>query len=106
MPGKINPTQCESMAMVCAQVHGLHASVAFAASMGHFELNTYKPLIGFNILRMAQLLGDSCVCFAERCIDGMSVNEKRVKDMLDRSLMQITILNPIIGYESIPFTDR
>jgi fumarate hydratase class II len=100
MPGKVNPTQCESMTMVCAHVHGLHAGVAFAASMGHFELNTYKPVIGFNVLTTIRLLGDSCVSFAEKCIDGLAVDRARVKELLDRSLMQVTILNPVIGYAS------
>ena len=99
MPGKVNPTQCEAMTMVCAQVFGNHSAVAFAGSMGHFELNVYKPLFAKNVLSSVNLLSDACVSFAENCVDGLEVNQRRVKQLLEASLMQVTILNPVIGYE-------
>lgn len=99
MPGKVNPTQCEAMTMVCAQVFGNHSAVAFAGSMGHFELNVYKPLFAKNLLSSINLLADACVSFAENCINGLEVNKRRVKQHLEASLMQVTILNPVIGYE-------
>lgn len=100
MPGKVNPTQCEAMTMVCAQVFGNHSAVAFAGAMGHFELNVYKPLFAKNVISSINLLADACTSFAEKCIDGLEVNERRVKQHLSVSLMQVTILNPVIGYES------
>ncbi len=99
MPGKVNPTQVEALSMVCAQVLGHDAAIGFAASQGHFELNVYKPLIALNILDSLRLLADAMNGFAQHCVAGLQVNEARVDELLQRSLMLVTALVPHIGYD-------
>jgi fumarate hydratase, class II len=100
MPGKVNPTQAEAMTMVCAQAMGNHVAVTIAGSQGHLELNVYKPVIIRNVLHSARLLGDAATSFADNCIAGTAADEARLKELLDRSLMQVTALNPVIGYDN------
>jgi fumarate hydratase class II len=99
MPGKVNPTQVEALTMVCAQVMGHDAAIGFAASQGHFELNVYKPLIALNTLDSLRLLSDAMSSFAQHCVRGITVNEARVAELLNRSLMLVTALAPHIGYD-------
>lgn len=99
MPGKINPTQCEALTMLCAQVIGQDLSVSLGGSMGQLQLNTFKPLIIFNTLRSIQLLSDGMDNFRKKCLQGITVNEKRIEQLLENSLMLVTALNPHIGYE-------
>ncbi|HWC13345.1 MAG TPA: class II fumarate hydratase [Actinomycetota bacterium] len=99
MPGKINPTQSEAMTMVCAQVFGNDATVAFAGSQGHYQLNVYKPVMLHNVLESASLLADACRSFNDHCAVGIEPNRDVIKEHLDRSLMLVTALNPHIGYE-------
>ncbi|MCZ2203293.1 class II fumarate hydratase [Bartonella sp. A05] len=99
MPGKVNPTQCEALTMVACQVFGNHTSVTFAASQGHFELNTYKPLIGYNVLQSLTLLGDAMRSFDTHCIKGLHANQNHIQELMERSLMLVTALTPEIGYE-------
>jgi fumarate hydratase class II len=99
MPGKVNPTQVEALTMVCAQVVGHDAAVGFAASQGHFELNVYKPLIALNVLDSMRLLGDAMRSFATHCVAGIHVNQARVTQLLNSSLMLVTALAPHIGYD-------
>ena len=98
MPGKVNPTQCEALTMVCAQVMGNDMAVAVAGSQGHYELNVFKPMMAKNILESARLLGDAAVSFAENCVDGIVANEARINELVDNSLMLVTALNTKIGY--------
>lgn len=98
MPGKVNPTQCEAITMVCAQVLGNDVTIAFAASQGHFELNVYKPVIAKNALESAKLLADSCRSFTENCVNGIEANTERIHELVNQSLMLVTALNPHIGY--------
>ncbi len=98
MPGKVNPTQCEALTMVCAQVMGNDTAVAFAGSQGHFELNVYKPVMALNVLESAQLIGDACVSFDLNCAQGIVPNTDKVDELLKNSLMLVTALNPKIGY--------
>ena len=100
MPGKVNPTQAEAMTMVCAQVMGNNAGVSFAGSQGHFQLNVFKPMIAWNVLTSAKLLGDAAVSFTENCINGIEANEARIADLMERSLMLVTALAPSIGYDN------
>jgi len=99
MPGKVNPTQCESLTMVAVQVFGNDAAVAFAGSQGNFELNVYKPVIAHNVLQSLQLLTDGCRSFTTHCIAGIEANDDRITELLHRSLMLVTALNPHIGYD-------
>ena len=99
MPGKVNPTQCEALAMVAVQVFGNDHAVAFAGSQGSFQLNAYKPIILHNVLESAELLADACRSFAVRCAAGIAANEPRIRAHLDNSLMLVTALSPHIGYE-------
>lgn len=99
MPGKVNPTQCEMMTMVCSRIIGNSAQVAFAASMGQFQLNVYKPCIISATLQSLQLLTDGCISFTRHCIHGMKINVQNVKELVLKSLMLVTALNPKIGYE-------
>merc|ERR1712001_645539 len=99
MPGKVNPTQCESITMVAAQVMGNHVAVTIGGSNGHFELNVFKPMMVANVLRSIRLLGDGCVAFTDKCVDGITVNRERVDKLLYESLMLVTALNPYIGYD-------
>ena len=98
MPGKVNPTQCEALTMVCAQVMGNDTAVAFAGTQGHFELNVYKPVMALNVLESAQLIGDACVSFDRNCAQGIVPNTDKVDELLKNSLMLVTALNPKIGY--------
>ncbi|MGY6627566.1 MAG: class II fumarate hydratase [Oceanicaulis sp.] len=100
MPGKVNPTQAEAMTMVCAQVMGNNAGVSFAGSQGHFQLNVFKPMIAWNVLTSAKLLGDAAVSFTENCVNGIEANETRIADLMERSLMLVTALAPTIGYDN------
>ncbi len=100
MPGKVNPTQPEALTMVCAQVMGNDVAVSIAGSMGHFELNVFKPVIASNVLQSARLIGDACVSFNEKCAAGIVPNYAIIKQHLENSLMLVTALNPHIGYEN------
>jgi fumarate hydratase, class II len=100
MPGKVNPTQSEAMTMVCAQVVGNDMAVAVGGMNGHFELNVFKPVIVFNVLKSIRLLADACESFDEHCVHGIEVNKAQVKRHLDNSLMLVTALNPHIGYDN------
>jgi fumarate hydratase class II len=99
MPGKVNPTQGEAMTMVCAHVMGTDATVGFAASGGNFELNVYKPLLAHHVLESAELLGDACRSFSDKCVEGLEPNEEQIEEYLEQSLMLVTALNPHIGYD-------
>ena len=99
MPGKVNPTQIEALTMVCAQVMGHDAAIGFAASQGHFELNVYKPLIALDTLDSLRLLADAMRSFSQHCVIGLKVNQVRVEELLQRSLMLVTALTPHIGYD-------
>jgi len=99
MPGKVNPTQCEAITMVAAQVMGNHVAVTVGGSNGHFELNVFKPMMVSNVLRSIRLIGDSCVAFTDNCVDGITVNREQVDKLLHESLMLVTALNPHIGYD-------
>lgn len=99
MPGKINPTQCEAMTMVCIQVMANDTAISFADSQGNFELNVFKPLMIFNFLHSCHLLADACHSFNEFCIKGLVANTTRIKELLDNSLMLVTALSPHIGYD-------
>jgi fumarate hydratase class II len=100
MPGKVNPTQCEALTMVCAQVMGNDAAVGFAGSQGNFELNVFKPVIVHNVLETAALLADGCDSFREKCIDGLELDAERVDALMRQSLMLVTALNRHIGYDN------
>nr|WP_246587069.1 class II fumarate hydratase [Stakelama flava] len=100
MPGKVNPTQCEMLTMVAAQVIGNHQAVTVGGLQGHLELNVFKPMIGAAVLRSIDLLSVAMESFAERCVDGMEANEKRIAELRDRSLMLVTALAPEIGYDN------
>jgi fumarate hydratase class II len=100
MPGKVNPTQCEAMTMVCAQVIGNQTAVSVAGAQGHFELNVFKPVMIRNLLQSSRLLGDACVSFTDNCVDGIQANEERINSLLHESLMLVTALNPHIGYDN------
>lgn len=99
MPGKVNPTQCEAMTMVCVQVMGNDAAIGIAGSQGNFELNVFKPVMIYNFLHSTNLLTDACYLFNKYCVEGLEVNKDRVKYLLDNSLMLVTALNPVIGYD-------
>jgi fumarate hydratase class II len=98
MPGKVNPTQCEALTMVCAQVIGNDVAIAVGGAQGHYELNVFKPLMASNLLQSAQLLGDACSSFDEHCAGGIEPNEKVINQLLNNSLMLVTALNTRIGY--------
>jgi len=98
MPGKVNPTQCEALTMVCAQVIGNDVAISVGGTQGHYELNVFKPLMASNFLQSARLLGDACVSFDEHCAQGIEPNHKRIKELVDNSLMLVTALNTKIGY--------
>jgi fumarate hydratase class II len=99
MPGKVNPTQCESLTMVAVQVMGNNGAVQMAASQGNFELNVFKPLIAHNVMESIELLSGACAGFREHCIEGLQANEARIETLLDQSLMLVTALTPAIGYD-------
>ena len=99
MPGKVNPTQCEAMTMVCTQVMGNDTTITFAGASGNFELNVYRPVIAFNILQSIRLLADACDSFLVNAVEGIEPNEQRIHENLYNSLMLVTALNPHIGYD-------
>jgi len=99
MPGKVNPTQCEAMTMVCTQVMGNDTTIAMAGASGNFELNVYRPVIAYNIIQSIRLLADASSSFREHCVDGIEANEERIHSNLYNSLMLVTALNPHIGYD-------
>ncbi|CAJ1370028.1 unnamed protein product [Effrenium voratum] len=99
MPGKVNPTQCEAMTMVCAQVFGNETTMSIAGSQGHFELNVYKPVMAYAMLQSIRLLSDACISFTDRCVAGITANEDNIKALMERSLMLVTALAPAIGYD-------
>ena len=98
MPGKVNPTQCEALTMVCAQVIGNDVAISVGGMQGHYELNVFKPVMAANFLQSARLLGDACLSFEEHCASGIEPNYKRIKELVDNSLMLVTALNTKIGY--------
>jgi fumarate hydratase class II len=99
MPGKVNPTQCEALTMVCVQVFGNNAALTFADSQGHFELNVYNPVMAYNFLQSVALLSDAAVSFTDNCVVGIEPREDNIKAALDRSLMLVTALAPKVGYD-------
>ena len=100
MPGKVNPTQCEALSMVCTQVFGNDVTINIAGSSGNFELNVFMPVIAFNILQSIKLLADACESFTENCVVGITANKLNIKKHLENSLMLVTALNPVIGYDN------
>ena len=100
MPGKVNPTQCEAVTMVCVKVIGNHNGITMAGSHGHFELNVFKPLIIHNILQSIHIMSDSAKSFAKYCVKGLKADKKKIKKFLDNSLMLVTALSPKIGYDN------
>ncbi len=99
MPGKVNPTQCEALTMLCVQVMGNDTSIAFGGASGNFELNVFKPVIIYNFLQSVRLLSDGCLSFTKNCMGGIEANKERIEENLKKSLMLVTALNPHIGYE-------
>lgn len=97
MPGKVNPTQCEAITMVCAQVMGNDVAITVGGTQGHYELNVFKPMMAANLLQSARLIGDACVSFDEHCAQGIEPNHRRIKELVDGSLMLVTALNTKIG---------
>src|SRR6204780_2054000 len=100
MPGKVNPTQCEAVTMVCCQVFGNHTAIPVAGSQGHFELNVYKPVLAYCMMHSIQLLADVARSFTEHCVEGIRADEKRIRELMERSLMLGTALTPRIGYDN------
>ncbi|KAJ3002267.1 fumarase fum1 [Thoreauomyces humboldtii] len=100
MPGKVNPTQCEAMTMVCAQVMGNNTAITIAGAQGHFELNVFKPVMIRNLLHSVRILADASTSFTDKCVSGIEANEKRIGSLLNESLMLVTALNPYIGYDN------
>src|SRR6266571_5532564 len=100
MPGKVNPTQCEAMTMVCCQIFGNHTAITVAGSQGHFELNVYKPVLAYCMMHSIRLLADAAVSFTDHCVSGIRADEKRIRDLMQRSLMLVTALAPKIGYDN------
>ena len=99
MPGKVNPTQCEALTMVCAQVFGNDATVAFAGSQGNFQLNVYKPVMAHNVLESIELLSDACHSFTTHCAIGIEPAQEKIDENLKKNLMLVTALTPAIGYD-------
>jgi fumarate hydratase, class II len=100
MPGKVNPTQCEALTMVCCQVFGNHTTITIAGSQGHFELNVYKPVLAYCMMHSIQLMSDVARSFTEHCVEGIRADEKRIRELMERSLMLVTALAPRIGYDN------
>lgn len=100
MPGKVNPTQCEAITMLCAQVMGNHVAVTIGGSNGHFELNVFKPVIIHNVMHSIRLIADGCYSFTDNCVVGIEANTKRIDAIMNESLMLVTALNPHIGYDN------
>ena len=99
MPGKVNPTQCEALTMVCCQVFGNQTTITMGASQGHFELNVYKPLLAHCMLQSIRLLADAARSFTDNCVVGIRADETRIRELMERSLMLVTALTPKIGYD-------
>ena len=100
MPGKVNPTQCEALTQVCAQVIGNDAAVGLAGSQGHFELNVFKPMISYNVIQSMQLLGDACSTFTDNLMKDLKADNQRIEKLMRESLMLVTALAPKIGYDN------
>ena len=100
MPGKVNPTQCEAMTMVCAQIMGNHVAITISGASGHFELNVFKPVMIHNLLHSVRIMGDAAVSFTDNCVAGIVANVERIESLRDESLMLVTALNPHIGYDN------
>jgi len=100
MPGKVNPTQCEALTMVCTQIMGNHTTITIAGSQGHFELNVFKPVMIYNLLQSIQLIAEGSVSFTDNCIVGITANEDNIAALMQRSLMLVTALAPTIGYDN------
>ena len=100
MPGKVNPTQCEALTMVCAQVMGNHTAITIAGAQGHMELNVFKPVMAYNLLQSMRLIGDAAVSFTDNCVVGIEANEINIEQLMQRSLMLVTALAPKIGYDN------
>lgn len=100
MPGKVNPTQCEAMTMVCAQVMGNNTTITFSGALGQFELNVFKPVMAYNLLNSIRLLGDACQSFRLHCVESIKANKEKIDKVLNESLMLVTALNPKIGYDN------
>ena len=98
MPGKVNPTQAEAITMVCAQVMGNDVAVSIGGTQGHYELNVFKPMMAYNLIESAKLLGDACVSFNDNCAIGIEPNYNRIDELVNNSLMLVTALNTKIGY--------
>ena len=106
MPGKVNPTQCEQVTMVAVQVMGNDAAIGFAASQGNFELNVFLPVIAYNFLQSVRLLSESILSFNRNCVAGIEPDREKMRSNLERSLMNVTALNPLIGYENAAKTAK
>src|ERR1700710_1473618 len=100
MPGKVNPTQCEAVTMVCCQIFGNHTAITVAGSQGHFELNVYKPVLAYCMMHSIELLADVVNSFTEHCVEGIRADENRIRELMERSLMLVTALAPKIGYDN------
>ena len=100
MPGKVNPTQCEALTMVCAQVMGNHTAITVSGAQGHMELNVFKPVMAYNLLQSMRLIGDAAVSFTDNCVVGIEANEINIEQLMQRSLMLVTALAPKIGYDN------
>ena len=100
MPGKVNPTQCEALTMVCAQVMGNHTAITVSGAQGHMELNVFKPVMAYNLLQAMRLIGDAAVSFTDNCVVGIEANETNIEQLMQRSLMLVTALAPKIGYDN------
>src|SRR5262249_10763155 len=99
MPGKVNPTQCEAMTMVCCQIFGNHAAITTAGSQGHFELNVFKPVLAYDMLQSIRLMADAARSFTAHCVVGIAANTGRIRELMEQSLMLVTALAPAIGYD-------
>ena len=106
MPGKVNPTQSEAMTMVCVQVMGNDAAIGFAGSQGNFELNVFKPVMIYNLVQSIYLLSDTCYSFTKHCVEGLEANKDKIKEHLNNSLMLVTALNQVIGYDKAAQIDK
>ena len=100
MPGKVNPTQCEAVTMVAVQVMGNATTINMAASQGNFELNVFQPVVAHNLLQSIRLLADVMVSFQEHCVAGITANKERIQELMERSLMLVTALSPLVGYDN------
>ena len=100
MPGKVNPTQCEALTMVCAQVMGNHTTISVAGAQGHMELNVFKPVMAYNLIQSMRLIGDAATSFTDNCLVGIEPNTSNITMLMERSLMLVTALAPKIGYDN------